>query len=175
MEPKAEPWDICDYLANLAELLWRWQLWQFPKAEEDDPDLLCVEIFRQLADAQLADTWLEVNVNSAVATRLRNALGEIRRAVTLNNSSLALSPVCYIDALITVLRPRVKQEIQKPAHPQRPIPPEKLSRHYTPRELAKIFNRCWPTVKKLLTTVPHVRHTDKDYQLHIDYLPRDSR
>ena len=122
MKPKAEPWDICDYLNNLAELLWRWQMWQFQKPEGDDPDLLCVEIFRQSAYAEFADTWLEVNVNSAVAARLRSELAAVRRAVIQNDPSLALTPTSYLEDLSAVLRPRARQDIQKPADRQGPIP-----------------------------------------------------
>ena len=79
----------------------------------------------------------------------------------------------YFASLSRVLRER-EQGTPIP-RPEDTIPPGKLSPHYTPAELADVFERSWDTVKKMLKTIPHVRHSTKNYQVHVDYLPEKRR
>ena len=53
------------------------------------------------------------------------------------------------------------------------IPPNKLSPHYTPKQLTDIYDRSWDTVKKNLDSgeIRNKKHSTKDYQIHIDDLP----
>lgn len=55
------------------------------------------------------------------------------------------------------------------------VPPDKLSRHYSPAELANILRLSWDTIKKRLDSgqIRNVKHTTKDYQIHLDDLPSD--
>jgi len=53
------------------------------------------------------------------------------------------------------------------------IPPELLSKHYTPTELARLYDRSWDTIKRRMAagTIRYVKHSTKDYQIHVDDLP----
>lgn len=55
------------------------------------------------------------------------------------------------------------------------IPPEKLSRHYSPKELRRILGMSQDKLKKMLDSgkIRHIKHTTKDYQIHLDDLPSD--
>ena len=80
----------------------------------------------------------------------------------------------YIRRLALVLRQRKGETIPRP---KETIPPDKLSPHYTPTQLAELLDKHWHTVRKLLNSgaLPHIKHSSKDYQVHVDFLPAADR
>lgn len=118
-----------------------------------------------LPDSGLACTWLDVHVSVAVGDRVRGLLHD----VVERRSGAAERALTYLRDLSLVL---LQREHGTPI-PRGEIPPEKLSRHYSPSELARVIGKSWDTVKKLLESgaIRHVKHSTKDYQIHVDYLP----
>ena len=114
----------------------------------------------------LACVWLDVHIGTAVGDRVRQLLQDVVNLKPDANERARR----YCHRLLLVLREKAGEKI-----PKETIPPGKLSPHYTPAELADVFDRSWDTVKKLLRTIPHIKHSTKDYQVHVDYLPEKRR
>lgn len=119
-------------------------------------------------DGGLACVWLDVNVSTGVGDKVRGLL----EAAVNGEPDAAEKAIRYIRRLVLVLRQRKGEEI-----PKETIPPDKLSKHYKPQDLKKAFVMSWDKLKKLLDTgaIPHIKHSCKDYQIHVDYLPEKRR
>lgn len=173
MASKRDGWNICDdFLDPLAHVLIDY------KRVATSPRKAIAPYCRAVAACKLtlARAWLQVNVSADLAEYVMKRVADVETIVMANAPRDSWPHTLreageYFASLSQVLREREGGTLIP--RPKETIPPDKLSPHYTPAELADVFDRSWDTVRKMLkTSIPHVRHSTKDYQIHVDYLPK---
>jgi len=172
----AEAWNICDdFLDPLANILIDYKRVAPSPAKAISPYCHAVGSSR----LTLARAWLQVNVSADLAEYVMKRIADVETIVMANAPRGSWPHTLreageYFASLSRVLRER-EQGTPIP-RPKETIPPDKLSPHYTPTELADVFDRSWDTVRKMLkASIPHIKHSTKDYQVHVDYLPEKRR